>query len=158
MSTMDCETARDLLPSLYGTGLNARDRADLEAHLAGCDACRADAESIAMLRRNPVTPPADLLERILDELPAGRPAQRRPARLLALAAMLAGALLVGRGLVQQWLDAPTPGDPTASVELPVGLLHSFWLADDDGLVTGIAPALHQLSVEELEILLAELDS
>jgi predicted anti-sigma-YlaC factor YlaD len=157
MSAMDCETARDLLPSLYGGALDARERTSLEAHVAGCDDCRADAELIAMLRRNPATPPAGLVEQILDGLPVRRPGQRRAVRLLALAATLAGALVVGRGLVQELLDVPAPGDATASVEVPVGLLQSFWPADD-GLVAGIAPALHQLSVDELEILLAELDS
>ncbi|HEY8469070.1 MAG TPA: zf-HC2 domain-containing protein [Longimicrobiales bacterium] len=157
MSAMDCETARDLLPSLHGAGLSTRDRASLEAHVAGCDDCRADAELIAMLRRNPATPPAGLFERIVDGLPVRRPGQRRAVGLLALAATLAGALVVGRGLVQELLDVPAAGDPAANVEPPVGLLQSFWPADD-GLVAGIAPALHQLSVDELEMLLAELDS
>jgi predicted anti-sigma-YlaC factor YlaD len=157
MSAMDCETARDLLPLLHGTQLNARDRAGLEAHVAGCDGCRAEAELLAMLRRNPARPPAGLAERILDGAPVKRAGQQRAVGVLALAATLAGALLVGRGLVQELVDVGAPAGPAASVELPAGLLQSFWPADD-GLAAGIAPALHHLSVDELEVLLAELES
>ncbi|HEX7090280.1 MAG TPA: zf-HC2 domain-containing protein [Longimicrobiales bacterium] len=157
MSAMDCETARDLLPLLRGAGLSARDRAGLEAHIAGCEGCRAEAELLAMLRRTPATPPAGLVERILDALPARRPRQRRAVGLLALAATLAGAVLVGKGVVQDLLDADAPGGPAASADLPAELLQPFWPGDDE-LAAGIAPALHQLSVDELEVLLAELES
>lgn len=157
MSGMDCEAVRDLLPLLARGGQTDLDRARVDAHLRTCAGCRAEAELLALLRRHAVKAPPDLAARVL-EAHAARPRARRPAaRHFALAAAIAGALLLGgllRGL-GPWASATAPDADVA--EAPGNLLQSFW-PGNDGLAAGITPSLHELSVDELELLLTELDS
>lgn len=156
MSGMDCDAIRDLLPLLAHGGPASADRARVEAHLRTCARCRADAELLALLRRHAAKAPPDLAARIVDAH-AARPRGWRPAaRHYALAAGLAGALLLG-GLLREGARRVPATAPEPGAEPPAGLLQSFW-PGDDGLAAGIAPSLHELSVDQLELLLAELDS
>ena len=74
--------AWDLLPGAALGDLDLDERNRLEAHLVGCEACRAElarlTEAAAMLRATtaPVEPPASLRDRVL-AIPAGQPARGR---------------------------------------------------------------------------------
>jgi anti-sigma factor RsiW len=115
MNTMDCSSVRTQLLSLRRGLLPAAQAELIEAHLAGCDACRhadaADAELTRALRRLPPAPASDTLRRQLEKrwLPAQQPSadqppQRPPTSRLALAlgsfaaaiALAAGVLLFVR--------------------------------------------------------------
>lgn len=83
-------------------GLDAADRARLEAHLADCPACRAEAvrdEALLDLARLP--PPTPLEHRALADLPARVAADLRPeaATLRAPASLRAGRRLAAGLLV-----------------------------------------------------------
>ena len=114
-------------------GLSDEEKAALDAHLAGCDECRAEltelSELEAMLGEVPpeafLDGPPDggdlLLQRTLRQVRKERVQAGRPRRFLVaagvaglVAAALAGGTLIGRG------TAPAPqagggGTPTASV-------------------------------------------
>lgn len=54
---MDCETIREQLGAYIDGELSVADRDAAEAHLAGCDACRAELESLRSLATGLATPP-----------------------------------------------------------------------------------------------------
>lgn len=115
---MDCELAANFISARIDGELSPADGAALDAHLAGCAACRAAAESAelqdAMLskafagRRDVAAAVAD---RVIGALPArpasigGRSAWRWAGWVAAAAAGFALAVLIFR---------PTPAAPTAS--------------------------------------------
>jgi anti-sigma factor RsiW len=113
---MECSDARMLLHDLDRERLSAPVRVQLQAHLAGCPACRQAAEAERVLdgllgeRLPRHTAPPGLrrrLEGMAGAVGPGRPARGRdwprlvaPA-LAALLALVAGALLVERGAGRQ---------------------------------------------------------
>jgi len=157
MSGMDCDAARDLLPLLAHDGPTGPERAAVEAHLRTCAECRAEADLLGLLRRHAVKAPPDLAARVLSAYGARARPWRPAARHYALAAATAGVLLLGSLVLRENALRPPVTAPDADVEPPAGLLQAYW-PEDDALVAGIAPSLHELSVDELELLLAELDS
>ena len=101
---MDCSEARTYLLDRRRGALAADARAEVEAHLAGCAACRhedaADARSRVAPRAAPAAParPRVAAARARRAMGAGRPGAPRPARRWArvgrtLTAMAAGAAL-----------------------------------------------------------------
>jgi predicted anti-sigma-YlaC factor YlaD len=111
----------------YALGLlEDQDKVTFEAHLATCDACRAELPSlspIAGLLRGmgpvevpgDVQPPVDLLRRRAS-------ASRRDRRRLAIASVAAGVVLVGGGIGVGLTAAPRPA-PAATSSL-IGQLHA----------------------------------
>src|SRR5881275_2992451 len=100
------------------------ERAPLEAHLAGCPACRellaaAERLTTGLRLRQPPAPPAELTERIVGRLRAGA----RRARRLAVGLALAASLLVAVGLVARGRRPPVapPGQVAVRRELPPSL-------------------------------------
>lgn len=96
-----CGPFRGLLSAHLDGALDPRDQARLEAHLAGCPACRKDLEDLrrtveGIRALEPVEPPPWLAERILERV-RHQPAPRR-GRILALARrpslQAAGVLLI----------------------------------------------------------------
>ncbi|HEX6134173.1 MAG TPA: anti-sigma factor [Longimicrobiales bacterium] len=146
MNRYDCETIRDLLPSLIRGEMLPHEAVRIERHLADCPACTAEAEVVRVLQATLAPVPAGLETRVLQAVRHRSTRRPTPARL-ALAATVAAAVL-GGALV---LNAPD-GDGAAQTDVEaVG-----WAAADDPLLHG-SSALQDLTVDELEHLLEELE-
>ena len=106
---------RSLHDQLAAYALDALDddeRSAFEAHLAGCENCRADLDDfrrttslLAYGSEGPPPPPESLRERVLEEARRERPAQsvvvlrpRRALRFTAIAAAAAAAIALGLGI------------------------------------------------------------
>ena len=103
------------------------ERAEFERHLATCDSCQAEVESLrdtaAQLAEISATPPpADLRAQILDRAQSVRPlpppvaaTRNRRLRIPALAAAAAVVVGLGAGVVTEW--RPWEPDKTVQVSL-----------------------------------------
>jgi Putative zinc-finger len=79
---MTCAELEILLCDYVDGTLRGEERTALESHLAGCGACAELAKDVAGVTAfiqtvAPAEPPAELLTRILHELPSGRPATEK---------------------------------------------------------------------------------
>lgn len=153
-----CARAGDRVPGLVAGTLTLGEANALERHLAECAACREEAEVVRALHGFRTAAPPDLAPRIVSSLlgEANRPPRKwdwrtgpRAALLAAatVAMMVAGAILLRQGPAGE--TGETAGDGEI---LPV----ASW-PGADGLLAG-APVLADLSEEELELLLQELES
>lgn len=124
---MDCRSARDLLALYFDGELDRATSREFEAHLDGCDDCRAALVELDGLRRTlrgdlPRYPaPEALRRRIEAEIPqaATRP---RPARQrwLALAASWAMAFVTGAALAALWSSHRGDADEQTARDLFAG--------------------------------------
>jgi anti-sigma factor RsiW len=156
MRLLSCETVRDELPAMLDGRLDSSERRAVAAHLEVCAECRAEADVLAMLRRQTVAVPPGLEERVKEAVrrQAGR-ARRAPSWALAAAAA-AAVLLGGVLLLRHTGGDPLLGDPEA-VAIAAGMLQPFAdLPESNGLLAG-GLQLDDLSTEELQLLLTELD-
>lgn len=112
------DQALDLAATAIDFELDARERADLEAHLAGCVACAAEAGALAndarRLRRLPPIAPPDWVRHAV-----GR--HRRPIGTLLLAAALAVAGTLGAATVAgELLNLADPMETSVPTLSPTG--------------------------------------
>lgn len=165
MTTMGCDSARDLAPEWVRGALEPGAAREVAAHVAACDDCAAEANVVRALLGAPVDVPAGLHERII--LAVGRPAApwyRGHGRAVALAATAAGVLLLGRSVLDREPgDAAPGGAPVPVAEASGSVLgealappYSGW-PGADGVLAG-SVVLQDLSDDELELLLQEMDS
>lgn len=168
MST-GCEFYADALVDLARGDLE-RERAErVEGHLAGCEACRGALEVIRAVRAAPAPVPAGLEARIRDAVRGGVAAESsiRAARAprpnpwrgwrpwaLPVAAVAALALWIGAA------ELLSPGDPGDTVGSGVTTMeyvpYGAWPGSNGELAGDLV--LSELSVEELEALLEEMQS
>jgi anti-sigma factor RsiW len=156
MNHYDCDTIRDLIPALVRGELLPHETASAEHHLQTCAECREERALVTLMQNVLVPVPAGLEARVVMAVrsrPHVAPRQWVPARL-AMAATLAAALLGGTVVFNRmYLDQPAAESVAASDE-----------ADDLSWAAAELPMLHggadleELTVEELERLLAELES
>lgn len=146
--TADRSTCRELavLVTLRATGaLDPADEARVESHLAGCRACRADAEAdAALLELAALAPPSEAERRAVAEVPARALAQvrrgeRRRAtvarRFSAVAvAVLAAAVLLAPAFLWRGPLVEIPPAPIAWQEPDV---ETLW---EDTQVLELEPA------------------
>lgn len=143
MNRYDCEAIRDLLPSLMRGEMLSYDATSAELHLEGCAACRMEADIVRLMQESIAPVPAGLESRVIAAVHRHRARRGLPARL-ALAATLAAAVVGGSVLYDRF----------GSTSLDIDAVS--WAAARDPLLHGDSE-LHDLSVEELELLLEELD-
>ena len=143
MNRFDCEAIRDQLASLTRGEMLPHEATLAELHLDGCAECRAQADIVRLLQGSLAPVPEGLESRVITALRRRRVLRSAPARL-AMAATVAAAVL-GGVMVQQRLARDTVDVEAVS-----------WAAVRDPMLHGDSE-LHQLSVEELEMLLEELD-
>lgn len=171
MGSMSCEMVRDTLPALVATTLPAEPRRRLEEHLADCAACRAELALVTAVRSDRAKVPPGLHARVVTAVQRRRSPRRWAPTHLAVAASVALLLLTG-ALVARVLQTtppsirgatPAPAVATANAapavygeDVPATSLIG-WTSGGDPLLNG-TPTLHELSVDELETLLAELES
>jgi Putative zinc-finger/Anti-sigma-K factor rskA len=133
MKAEGCREWRERIGALVLGQLPEEERFATEAHLAGCPACRAEAETLAPMasllgRADPdrlvpaPAPPSRLGERIFSRIAAERRAERgRRTRLrLGLAAAVAGAAAVVVVVSMAGSDRSTPAETVAFRSLPRG--------------------------------------
>lgn len=135
---IDCELARELVSADADDELRAGERSVLSGHLAGCAACRAHAEQVALLTRHvrvrrlggSAASTPDLVERVL--------ARSRPARLgrggwLRPALAWCGLVIAAQSMRPLvWGDLS--GTPThvarhvgaSALALAIGFLYAAW--------------------------------
>jgi anti-sigma factor RsiW len=171
-----CEFYADALADRAAGALDQERAARLDTHLAECPDCSAALETVRALRAAPLEIPAGLEARIRSAVreaarPSAQPIEvgvgaasreartpyafragwRRWALPLAAAAALA-ALWIGVGLPG---GQDTPEDPLFAVFEDYDP-YGAWPAD--GLIIAGEPLLSELSVDELERLLQEMES
>jgi hypothetical protein len=132
---MDCGRARDGIMLLLDGEIAAEERARLEAHLAGCAACRADLAGERRLRDRlaadpPPQPSEDLLARCRTDLAAALPRRVQPgawvrgALRLRSSPAIAAALVAGAffaGYVAGRPGTAGPGGARGGVGDPVAI-------------------------------------
>lgn len=113
-----CDPFQTLIHEALDARLDHADQARLDAHLAACAACNAEAASLASIHdrlAEPIQAPAALMERLgLAELPAS-PRRRAPAWAYGIAATFVAAF--GLGL---WQLAPGEA-PTTLASAPLAV-------------------------------------
>ena len=144
MNPYDCEAVRDLLPSLARGEILPHEETLAELHLETCAACREEAGIVRLLQTTLAPVPEGLEARVIGAVRRRSWLRGRPARL-AMAATLAAAVIGGAMLY----DRVGQG---AELDLEA----VSWAAAQDPLLHG-GSELPELSVEELEMLLVELD-
>ena len=150
MKTLNCEYVREIYPDVLNGKTDANTATSVRAHLAACPECRVEADLIEALFASRVEVPAGLHERVMGVVAAG-PAPRRIApRHLAMAATLAAALIGGSVLLNSQRSVGPAGP--ARVESGLGVV-----TVEAAMVSGTG-SLKDLSVEELEQLLGEIES
>ncbi len=149
MSQRICESVADQLPDHLQGRLAEVDCVRVDEHRVSCPDCSTEWELLVAMRNARPAVPAELDERVRRAL-SRRPQRWVPAHL-AIAASVVLALVTAGLLL-------SPGDRTArSVGGESDVATTTTVRPGDPLLTGGA-ALGQLSVAELERLLAELDS
>ncbi|HUF50316.1 MAG TPA: zf-HC2 domain-containing protein [Longimicrobiales bacterium] len=153
MNRYDCDTMRDLIPALVRGELLSHETAQAERHLDACAECRDELALVQLMQDSLAPVPAGLEARVLMAVRAAPLSPRRwaPARL-AMAATLAAAVLGGSVIFERIYQRETP-----SVAVIEAASELSWAAAEDPMLHG-GSQLHELSIEELEILLAELES
>jgi predicted anti-sigma-YlaC factor YlaD len=144
MNPYDCEAIRDLLPSLTRGEMLPHEETLAELHLETCAACREEAGIVRMLQATLAPVPEGLEDRVIGAVRRRSLLRGRPARL-AIAATLAAAV-IGGSMAFERVGSGTDVDLEAV----------SWAAAQDPLLHG-GSELPELSVEELELLLVELD-
>lgn len=160
MSNYDCDAMRDLLPAFVRNEALPHERAAVQLHIDICGDCAREAELVRLLQHAFDPLPAGLEARVLNAVRAAPSKSTRwsgPARL-AMAATVAITMIGGAFAINHLRTSDAgPGQLlTAEFDLPSAALFG-WVADGDPMLHGSA-GLDELTVEELELLLAELDS
>jgi hypothetical protein len=157
MNRYDCESVRDLLPLKVRGQLLSHEAAAVELHVLGCGECREEESLVGLLARALPAVPAGLEGRVLTAVRRPVPQRWAPGRL-AMAATVAAAVIGGALLLERRGFDLTPDIlPGALVFLDDATPAFSWAIGEDPLLRGAA-TLHDLSLEELELVLAELDS
>lgn len=151
MTDLNCEYVRDVYPDVLNGRVDGSAARLVYAHMAACDECRAEAALLEALHAQPAqAPPAGLHERIVLNAVRARSRRRWSRSDLAMAATLAAAL-IGGSVIMQGRRAET-GKRTVVSETAIGFVNV------DGIMLSGKASLDDLSVEELETLLGEMES
>jgi len=169
MTTLTCDSVRDLLPDLDSGTLDSAVDGAVLAHVATCHACADELELIRLLRRHAIPVPVGLAKRIVARLeqPETDLEKAREARSsrwpqwvarVPLAASIVFAIVIGS---LWWESGRQPSitalDDEATRELAAAILDPFpgWPSTEVHLAGGVV--LQNLTDAELEILLTEME-
>lgn len=143
---MNCEYIRDVYPDVLNGSAEPSLEQQVRAHVATCDECRAETAMLAVLRSVQTPVPTGLHERVMRAASTPAPRWRVSRSGLAMAATLAAAVVGGSFLMETQ-------NPTAKKNEP-----GFGFVSVEGAMVSGASSLDDLSVEELEKLLREMES
>lgn len=155
MMIYDCETTRDLLPLLPLRRLDAAAAAAVDVHVARCDECAAELRLVITLQQTLASVPPGLEARVIGAVRRVTPSRRWNPGRLAMAATLAAALIGGSVVFER--TGYLQNDAAPMISLETGTSSVSWDAEHHPLLHG-GSTLQELSVEELELILAELES
>jgi predicted anti-sigma-YlaC factor YlaD len=150
MNTLNCEYVRDVYAEVLHGRADAQTTAAVRAHLTGCVDCRAEAALIESLFAASAKVPAGLHDRVVHAIAAAPRVSRFAPRRMAMAATVAAALIGGTLLVNK-IQRPDAA-PAAKQESGLGVV-----TVEAAMVSGTG-SLQDLTVEELEQLLGEIES
>jgi anti-sigma factor RsiW len=158
MNRYDCDTVRDLVPLQLRGQLPPHEAAAVEEHVLVCDDCAAEAALVRTLAAALPAVPAGLEARVLMAIRRPVPVRRFAPWHVAAAATVAAAVLGGVLVLERnGRDvAPDVLPPAVAFEEVPAPAISWVAADDPFLRTGMV--LQEMSVEELEVVLMELES
>jgi anti-sigma factor RsiW len=171
-----CEFYADALTDRAAGALDRERTARLDAHLAECPDCSKALETVRVLRAAPLEIPTGLETRIRNAVrEAARPAvqpidvgagaashvARAPHTFRAGWRRWALPLAAAAALAALWIGVGIPGVQDTPEEPPLAVFEDYdpygaWPAD--GLIIAGEPLLSELSVDELERLLQEMES
>ena len=151
MNTMNCEYVREVYADVLHGRAAAETVTAVRAHLAGCADCRDEIRLIEALHAATVTVPAGLHERVMGDVANSSPARGPAPRRWAMAATVAAALIGGTVLLN---SDRSPVNPPAAAAEDGGL---GFVTVEAAMVSGTS-SLQDLTVEELEQLLGEIES
>jgi predicted anti-sigma-YlaC factor YlaD len=150
MSRVNCELVAEQLPDRLQERLGEIARLQVDEHLATCTDCRSVRDLMMAMGRTRPSVPDGLHERVLEAVASPRRRQWIPSHV-AMAATVVFALVTA-GLLLSPGSPFNGGDRGDDVAATASAVQS-----NDPLLHG-GPGLGQLSVDELERLLAEMDS
>ena len=155
---MNCETIRDMLPDLASGTLDHATSSLLHAHIAGCAGCAAEWRIVQSVHGGAMAVPADLVAGIAAAVArrAGTTGTRRHVRHYAMAAAIAFTLFGGLLAVQQLGDRASMGNRADPIAAPAVGSAAFPVTTDP--LVGNQSAVSELTEEQLEALLTEMDS
>jgi hypothetical protein len=158
MSRYDCEQMRDLVPLLIRGQLLPHEAAATEQHLESCGDCREEMALVRAVAAAVPVVPGGLEARVVLAVRRPRPRSSWSPSRLAMAATLAAAVLGGRLVFDRWASPPTPEPNGGAIVFDDNFspVMGWAVAQDPLLQSGSSLTL--LSAEELELILAELDS
>jgi anti-sigma factor RsiW len=156
MMGLNCDAVRDALPLLVRDPNMSPEAAAVAAHLERCGECRAERELVHFVHGLAEAVPAGLETRVVEAVRRRTTRRFAPSRL-AVAATVAAALLGGSLVLDRWGYEMAPPPNGAALVFEDNVAVVSWNVSDDPLLQS-GTTLQQLSVEELEFILAELDS
>jgi hypothetical protein len=168
---MTCDLARERISELVDGDIDRAARAELDAHLATCEACAAFAEDLEVVRRASrslptLDPPERVWTAIASQLPAG-PVDRSPGRshewvkvTLAIAAVLLAAVAItlvvrrGRSPEPQVAENQAPATQAPAQPAPQPAAQSGDSADLKSLQSELqqAESHYENAIQKLEAL------
>jgi predicted anti-sigma-YlaC factor YlaD len=150
MNQLNCEYIRDVYPDVLNGHVDAATATAVRAHMAHCAECRAEADAVAAIFAGALVAPADLHDRVIAEYRAPVVARRgRGYRYVALAATVAAAVIGGSVLFRVQSSGPVN---------PVALQPALGAVTVEAALVSGKESLQDLTVEELEQLLGEIES
>lgn len=159
MNRYDCESVKDLLPLLVRGQLLPQEAGAVESHVGHCADCAEENSLVQVVAQAVPAVPAGLEARVLDAARKRRPAPSTwwaPGRLAAAATV--AAAVIGGALVLERMGYDITPDALPGFLALDDMSPAFsWATLDDPLLSG-GSTLQELSLEELELVLAELDS
>ncbi len=154
MNQPTCEHVRDVYPDVSNGSADAAVVREVHAHLATCAECRAECAVVDAVRAQQIAVPAGLQQRIA-QAAARRPRWQVSRARLALAATLAAAL-IGGGLFLR-LDRSEPAAQLTPAQVRASAPGLGAVGVEAAMLSGKS-SLDDLSVEQLETLLGEMES
>ena len=150
MKTLNCEYVREVYADVLHGKADTQVAAAVRAHLVGCAECRSEVALADAILAAAVAVPAGLHERVMREVSVAPRPRRFAPRHFAMAATVAAALIGGTLL----LDSTRKPSPTRAAESESGL---GFITVEAAMMSGTG-SLRDLTVEELEQLLGEIES
>jgi predicted anti-sigma-YlaC factor YlaD len=154
MTNLNCEYIREVYPDVLNGTADAETAAAVHLHIVDCAECRAETELLAQLHAVTVPIPSGLGERVLaaaHEAPHQRHGFGKGR--LAMAATVVAAV-IGGSLLLDTTRAPQQQTPTVAQTSSSGL---GVITVEAAMMSGTG-SLQDLTVEELEQLLGEMES
>ena len=154
MTRLNCEYVVELYPDVLNGKLTAEAAEAVRTHIASCDECRAAAALLDIVYADQVVAPASLRQRVAHGL-VQAPAKRHFSRsTMTMVATLAAALIGGSVILQTRQSGTQQSRTVVQAAAPPAV---GFVGVEDAMLSGDA-SLEDLSVEQLEQLLGEIES